>query len=153
MLLNFTKKKRKKNPDIEKRLEVKSQSSGNGSDLVGKDKLNQTNIKMTETELEKKAREEAEAKAAEEAQAKSKDVEQKALEILSADMKSLSEKYDSVQKENASLKEVVEKMAEDVGKITEAMKKPIHGSLGNQLGDAAVKNNAERKSVDPLALI
>lgn len=130
---------------------TKSQSSGNGSDIVGKDKLNSKTIKMTE---DNNSGSDPAAEPTGEGEGNgSDDVESKALNTLTADLKSLGEKYDVVIAESKDLKSSLNEIKEAVGKITEAMSKPIHGSPGVQPGDAALKNNAVGKSVDPLALI
>ena len=67
-------------------------------------------------------------------------------------MKTLSEKYDAVSKENVGLKEDMKAISENLTKITEALANPIHKSPGVQLTDAQIKAKAEAegKSVDPL---
>lgn len=134
---------------------TKSQSSGNGADYkVGKDKLNKNkNFKMTDENTDQDPAKDSDEGQDGDAGEGSNDVEQKALANVAKEMKSLSEKYEVMQKENVDLKESIGKLAEAVGKITEALSKPVHKSLGNQLGDEAIKKKAEAKSVDPLNLI
>ena len=74
------------------------------------------------------------------------------LKSVSEEMKSLSEKYKVVAKENVDLKEAVGKIAESVDKITKALEQPIHKSPGIQKTDTEDKAGGEAKSVDPLSL-
>ena len=83
------------------------------------------------------------------------DAEQKALfSKLSVDMKTMSERYDAVSKENEGIKADMKSMAESLAKITEALGNPIHKSGGVQATDAEAKAklDAVGKSVDPLDL-
>lgn len=83
------------------------------------------------------------------------DAEQKtALSKLSADLKTMSEKYDTVSKENEGIKADLKILFDGMAKITEALSMPIHKSAGIQKTDAETnaKNDAQGKSVDPLNL-
>ena len=86
----------------------------------------------------------------------SNDVEQKSLEMLksiSADLKSMNEKYDVVAKDNVALKEVQSEMKAELAKITEALKQPVHKSKGANENDADKKAaEGDLKSVDPIDL-
>ncbi len=80
-------------------------------------------------------------------------VEGKAIDAITANMKAMAEKYDSVKKENEDMRVDMKAMAENIGKIVEALKNPIHKSSGVHIDDAA--RNADpntNKSVDPLSL-
>ncbi len=83
------------------------------------------------------------------------DAEQKALfSKMSVDMKALAEKYDTVSKETAEMKEDMKAISSNLAKIAEALENPIHKSQGVQKTDAEAKakNDAQGKSVDPLSL-
>ncbi len=83
------------------------------------------------------------------------DAEQKTLfSAMSADLKTMSEKYDAVVKENEGIKADIKAMAENLAKITEALSMPVHKSAGIQPTDAATnaKADVQGKSVDPLSL-
>jgi len=148
------KKMKELDPEIEKTLIVKNKS--HSTDIVGKNQLNKTkNKKMTDNETEPEKPEEP-AKPAEptgEEGNESTDAEQKAMfKSISEEMKTLSEKYAIVEKDNVALKEAVGEISKNLAKITEALSQPVHKSPGIQLGDAAkkAKADAEGKSVDPL---
>lgn len=73
------------------------------------------------------------------------------LKSISENMKTLSGKYEAIEKDNVSLKEAVSEIAKSVAKITEALSNPIHKSPGVQVDDEEKKAKAnEAKSVDPL---
>ena len=76
------------------------------------------------------------------------------LKSVNASMKTLSDKYDDVQKDTVDLKEAVGEISKAVSKITEALSAPIHKSQGIQKADAENKAQAgvDTKSVDPLSL-
>lgn len=141
------KKLKELDPDVEKSLIVKSYST----DLVGKDKLNfKKNSKMTDDNKPEGEGENQDPEGNE-----STDAEQKAMfKSVTEGMKTLSDKYEAVQKDNVDLKEAVGEISKSLLKITEALSNPIHKSPGIQKSDAGdkAKAGAEGKSVDPLEL-
>lgn len=86
----------------------------------------------------------------------SENVEGKSLEMLksiSADLKSMKEKYDVVAKDNVSMKEAQAEMKSELSKITEALKQPVRKAMGNNINEVDKKAaEANLKSVDPLDL-
>lgn len=147
------KKKKALDPKVESQLVVKSksQSTADAEDIT---KLHTKNSKMTEEENGKPT-DEGEGSDAGEGEG-SDDVEAKSVEMLksiSAELKSMNEKYDAVVKDNVSMKEAQSEMKSELAKITEALKQPVHKSMNNNENGADVKAaEAEGKSVDPLAL-
>ena len=141
------KKLKELDPNVEKSLIVKNKSQS--TDLVGKNQLNKTKIfnKMTDEDNQS---DEDKTKSEDE----STNAETKAMfNSVTEEMKTLSEKYAVIEKDNVSLKEAVGEISKNLAKITDALAKPIHKSLGVQTTDAETKakaNNAEGKSVDPL---
>lgn len=146
------KRMKKEDPDIEKNLVVKSNStSSNGTDnanFVGNKQLNNKEKKMTE----ENSNEVPEGKPEVNTEVKpegneSENVEEKAM------LKSMAQEMITLKSENVTLKDAVSKIAESLDKITLALNKPIHKSEGVQIKDAEIKASAsESKSVDPLSL-
>ena len=144
------KKLKELDPTIESKLVVKdkSHSTEKSGDIT---KLKK-NSKMTEKKNEDGSEE------PEEGSEETENVETEAKSLLvsmSAEMKTLSGKYEAMEKDNVSLKESVTAMSKELAKISEALSKPVHKSPGVQAGDAEAKaksNVAEGKSVDPLSL-
>jgi len=141
------KAKKKKDPSLQSQLVVKDNS--HSTDQVGGKltKFNTKNSKMTETNEE--------GTIADENHDSSEDVEAKSVEMLksmSENLKSMSDKYDAVMKDNVSMKESFSEMKSELAKITDALKQPVHKSLGNQKDDEKKKAAIESKSVDPLEL-
>ena len=143
----------------------KSHLTQNKRNIVGNSKLNlRKNSKMTEnndgTETDPVAdaagtetgTEEEDASTEEESE--NVEAEQKAMfKSISEEMKTLSGKYEAIEKDNVSLKESVSEIAKSVAKITKALSQPIHKSQGVQIDDAKTKSEAgEAKSVDPIEL-
>ena len=144
-------------PELEVPIMAETMSKkSHSSDLVGKNQLNKNkNKKMTDNKDDKPEGEgEGENQDPEKPEGdESTNAEQKALfKSVSEEMKTLSEKYDAVSKENVGLKEDMKAISENLTKITEALANPIHKSPGVQLTDAQIKAKAEAegKSVDPL---
>ena len=72
----------------------------------------------------------------------STNAEQKAMfKSVTEEMKTLSEKYDAVSKENVGLKEDMKAISENLAKITEALANPIHKSPGIHPKDADEKED------------
>lgn len=144
-------------PELEVPIMAETMSKkSHSSDLVGKNQLNKNkNKKMTDNKDDKPEGEgEGENQDPEKPEGdESTNAEQKAMfKSVSEEMKTLSEKYDAVSKENVGLKEDMKAISENLTKITEALANPIHKSPGVQLTDAQIKAKAEAedKSVDPL---
>jgi len=140
------KNRKKEDPSIQSQLVVKNKSHSieKSKDIT---KLHTKNSKMTE-----KTQEELEA----ENEESSENVEGKSLEMLksiSADLKSMKEKYDVVAKDNVSMKEAQAEMKSELSKITEALKQPVRKAMGNNINEVDKKAaEANLKSVDPLDL-
>ena len=124
------------------------------TDLVGNPKLNKNkNKKMTDKDNEPTGEGEGEGNEPDKNPEgnESTDAENKAMfKSVTEEMKTLSDKYDTVSKENVGLKEDMKVISENLAKITEALANPIHKSPGIHPKDAENKANAEGKSVDPL---
>jgi len=127
----------------------KSHSTRKKGDIT---KLHTKNSKMTDEENEETETDES----SNTDESESNDVEAKSLEMLksmSKELKSMNEKFDAVTKENVALKEAQSEMKSELAKITEALKAPVHKSMGNNENDADKKAaEANLKSVDPLEL-
>ncbi|HUU87360.1 MAG TPA: hypothetical protein VMX17_06370 [Candidatus Glassbacteria bacterium] len=140
------KKRKALDPGVQSQLVVKNKSHSieKSKDIT---KLHTKNSKMTE-----KTQEELEA----ENEESSENVEGKSLEMLksiSADLKSMKEKYDVVAKDNVSMKEAQAEMKSELSKITEALKQPVRKAMGNNINEVDKKAaEANLKSVDPLDL-
>jgi hypothetical protein len=134
------KKMKKDNPDIEKNLVVKSNSTEKSEEIT---KLKKKKKKMTDEDQNQDASQGDESNEAEQ-----KDT----LKSVNEQLKSLSEKFEAVSKDNVSLKESVSEITKSLTKITEVLNKPIHKSQGVQMNDAESKAKSEGKSVDPLSL-
>ena len=147
------KKRKALDPSVEGQLEVKnkSQSTVKAGDIT---KLHTKNSKMTDNENEE-GTETDEGSDAGEGEG-SNDVEGKSIEMLksiSNELKSMNEKYDAVVKDNVSMKEAQSEMKENLAKITDALKQPVHKSLNNNENEPDKKAaEADLKSVDPLDL-
>jgi len=142
------KRMKAEDPEIEKSLVVKSNSSvkEENIDLVNDQELNNKEKKMTEKNLKEEPIAEAPVNTEVKPEGTEENVEEKALLNMNAELINL-------KSENVTLKDAVTKIAESLAKITKALEAPIHKSEGVQINDAEVKANAsETKSVDPLSL-
>lgn len=107
-------------------------------------KMTEENIDTKPDETETNGEAEGEGEGDESVEAKNM------LKSISEEMKTLSGKYEAIEKDNVSLKESVSEIAKSVSKITEALSQPIHKSKGVQLEDEETKAKADKKSVDPI---
>jgi len=143
------KKLKELDPSIEDRLVVKNKShlTRKGKELT---KFKNSN-KMTEENTEEGKPEGTDAGNGEGTEEEGESVEQKAmLKSISEEMKTLSGKYEEIEKDNVSLKEAVSEIAKSIEKITKALSQPIHKSKGVQVDDEEEKAKANEKSVDPI---
>ena len=148
------KKRKKADPSVANQLEVKSKSNSTNRKDGDITKLHTKNSKMTDDENEEET-ETDEGSDAGEGEG-SNDVDKKSVEALksiSNELKSMNEKYDAVVKDNVSMKEAQSEMKENLAKITDALKQPVHKSLNNNENEPDKKAaEADLKSVDPLDL-
>ena len=137
------KKRKSLDPSVEGQLEVKSKSHStvNSEDIT---KLHTKNSKMTEEENDKETESEEESEEEESENVEAKSVEM--LKSISNELKSMKEAYEVVAKDNVSMKE-------ELSKITDALKQPVHKSMNNNTDEIAKQAaKTEGKSVDPLEL-
>ena len=119
----------------------KSHSTVNSEDIT---KLHTKNSKMTEEENDKETESEEESEEEESENVEAKSVEM--LKSISNELKSMKEAYEVVAKDNVSMKE-------ELSKITDALKQPVHKSMNNNTDEIAKQAaKTEGKSVDPLEL-